>query len=120
MLRTLIGLLLVAHGLVTVAIWGPTYPAVPKGQLQPPNAAHSWILGDVRFFSLVLGVAVGLTLAIAGFGFLTHQSWWPVSAIGAGGASLLLFAVFFTPWWTVGIAISTGLIIAGMRSGVPG
>jgi hypothetical protein len=119
MWRTLLGLFLVAHGLVTVAIWGPTYPAVPEGQLQPPNAAHSWIFGDVRVFSLIFGVAVGLALAAAGFAFLTHQEWWPAVAIGAGVASLVLFAVFFTPWWTAGIAISTALIVGTLRAGVP-
>ena len=119
MWRTLIGLFLVAHGLVTVAIWGPSYPAVPEGQLQPPNAANSWILGDARAFSLIFGVVVGLALAAAGIGFLTHQSWWPPVAIGAGAASLLLFGIFFTPWWTVGIAISAGLIFAATRADLP-
>lgn len=116
MWRTLIGLFLVAHGLVTIAIWAPRYPAVPEGQLQPPDAAHSWIFGDVRAFSLVFGVAVGVALAIAGFGFLTHQGWWPPFAIGAGVASLLLFAVFFTPWWLAGIAISAAFVIGAIRS----
>jgi hypothetical protein len=116
MWRTLIGLFLVAHGLVTIAIWGPRYPAVPEGQLQPPDAAHSWIFGDVRLPSLIIGVAVGVALAIAGFGFLTHQAWWPPVAIGAGVASLLLFAAFFTPWWLAGIAISTAFVIAAFRS----
>lgn len=116
MLRILIGLFLVAHGLITIAIWGPTYPAVPEGQLQPPNTSHSWIFGDVRLFSLIFGVAVGVGLAIAGLGFLTHQGWWPPFAIGAGVASLLLFAVFFTPWWLAGIAISTAFVIGALGS----
>jgi hypothetical protein len=119
MWRTLVGLFLVAHGLVTVAMWGPRYPAVPEGQVQPPNPAHSWIFGDVRMLSLILGVAVGLALAVAGVGFLTHQGWWPPVAIGAGAASLLLFGIFFTPWWVVGMATSAGLIVAALRAGVP-
>ena len=118
MMRTLIGLFLIAHGVVTVAMWGLKYPAVPEGQLQPPNPAHSWIFGDVRSFSSIFGVAVGLALVAAGFGFLTDQQWWPAAGAGAGAASLLLFAVFFTPWWTVGIAISTGLVIAAVRTGI--
>ena len=115
MWRSLVGMFLIAHGLVTIAMWGPTYPAVPKGQLQPPNPAHSWVLGDVRTFSLVFGVVAGVALTVAGVGFLTHQAWWPPVAIGAGATSLLLFAVFFTPWWTAGIAISTGLVVAALR-----
>jgi len=79
MWHTILGLFLVAHGLVTVAIWGPRYPAAPEGQLQPPDPAHSWIFGDVRTSSLIFGVLVGLALALAGFGFLTDQTWGPRS-----------------------------------------
>ena len=115
-MRALVGLFLVAHGLVTIAIWGVSYPAVPEGQVQPPNPAHSWMLGDGRTFSLIFGIAVGLALAVAGFGFLTHQDWWTTAAIGAGVASLALFAVFFTPWWTAGIAISAAFVIGALRA----
>ena len=117
MWRTLIGLFLVAHGLVTVAMWGPRYSTVPEGRIQPPDPAHSWIFGDVRMVSLVFGVTVGLALAVAGIGFLTNQTWWPLVAAGAGAASLLLFGVFFTPWWGAGIAISTALIVGALRAG---
>jgi hypothetical protein len=105
-----------AAGNRTVGDVGPRYPAVPEGQLQPPNPAHSWILGDVRTFSMIFGLVAGIALALAGIAFLTHQTWWPVAAIAAGLASLVPFAVFFTPWWTVGIAISTGLVIAAFRA----
>jgi hypothetical protein len=118
MTRFLLGAFLVPHGLVTMAIWGPSYPTVPEGQLQPPNPAHSWIFGDVRLLSLIFGVAIGIALAVAGVGFLTHQSWWPPVAAGAGITSLLLFAVFFTPWWLAGIAISAALVIGAFRASV--
>lgn len=117
MWRTVIGLFLMAHGLVTVALWGPRYPAVPEGRLQPPDPAHSWIFGDVRVFSLLLGVAVGLVLVAAGLGILTDQAWWPPVAAVAGGASLLLFGIFFTPWWVAGIAISTALVAGALLAG---
>jgi hypothetical protein len=65
---------------------------------------------SVRAFSPVFEVAIGLALAIAGTGFLTQQTWWPSVAVGAGLASILLLAVFFTPWWFAGIAISTALV----------
>lgn len=115
MSRSLVGLLIVAHGLVTIAIWSAKYPAVAEGQVQPPNPSHSWIFGDVRTFSLLFGVAVGLALAVAGFGFLTEQVWWPTFAVWAGAASLLLFAVFFSPWWVAGIAISATLVVSAWR-----
>jgi len=115
-MRTLTGLFLVAHGLLTAGIWGLRFPAVPEGQVQPPDPAHSWLLGDARVTSMILGIFAGVVLAIAGFGFLTDQSWWTHAAVGGGAASLLLFAVFFTPWWLAGIAISIALIIGALGS----
>jgi len=117
MSRTLVGLFLIAHGFVTLAMWVPEYAAVPEGQVQPPNPSHSWVFGDARRLSVVLGVLVGLALAAAGVAFLTDQGWWPQLAIASGGASLVLFGVFFTPWWLAGIAISTALIVGALRAG---
>ena len=117
-MRTLIGLFLVAHGLVTALIWGSPKAAVAEGQWQPPDPSHSWLLGDLRTLSVVLGLIIGVALAIAGFGFLTHQTWWPTVGLAAGASSLLLFALFFTPWWLAGIAISGALIIGAARIGV--
>jgi hypothetical protein len=114
--HALVGLLFVAHGLVTVAIWGPKYPALAEGQLQPPNPAHSWLLGDERFLSMILGIAVGLALIAAGVGFLTDQPWWPAVGVTAAAASLVLFAVFFTPWWIIGIGVSVALLFAGLHA----
>jgi hypothetical protein len=116
MSRTLIGLLIIAHGLVIIAMWAPTYSVAPRGTRQPPNPAHSWILGDVRAFSLFFGIIVGLALAVAGIGYLGDLAWWPEVAVVAGVASLFLFAIFFTPWWAAGIAISIGLIIGAVST----
>ncbi|MGH2808672.1 MAG: hypothetical protein ACRDKT_15515 [Actinomycetota bacterium] len=117
MWRILLGLLVVAHGVVTVAIWASPTPASVEGRMTPPDPAHSWIFGDARALSVELGIAVGLALVLAGIGFLTDQSWWPSVAVGAGAASLLLFGMFFTPWWAAGIAISVAAVIAGLRAG---
>ena len=115
-MRTVVGLFLVAHGLVIAGIWGPRIPVAPEGERQPPDPAHSWLLGDVRTLSLRFGVAVGLAVAIAGVAFLAHASWWPLAAAGAGVASLCLFALFFTPWWIGGIGISAAFVVGALRA----
>lgn len=115
-MRTLLGLAVVAHGFVTAAIWVSPLPAVADGQLQPPNPTHSWLLGDVRLLSLIFGVVVGVALIVTGVGFLMDQTWWPAAALAAGSASLLLFAAFFTPWWSAGIVISVALVMGALRA----
>jgi len=114
-MRAFLGFFLVAHGVVTAFIWGAPKLSVPEGQVQPPDPSHSWLLGDVRGISVALGVTTGIALAAAGVAFLTHQLWWPAAAIAAGGASFVLFAIFFTPWWLAGIAISASLVIGALR-----
>jgi hypothetical protein len=115
-MRTVVGLFLVAHGIVMALIWVGPKPSGAQGRLQPPDPSHSWVFGDIRSSSVILGLIVGVALAFAGVGFLTQQTWWPPAAIGAGVASLLLFAVFFTPWWSAGIAISAALIVGALRA----
>lgn len=113
MWRILLGGFVVAHGLVTIAIWSPS----PKtGEPAPPmDTSHSWLLGDARSVGLMLAIAAGLAIAVTGIAFLAHLSWWPVAGIVGGGLSLLLFVLFFTPWWLAGIAISAGLVVAAAR-----
>lgn len=115
MLRSLLGALVVAHGLVTIAIWAPNPQTV---KIPPPmDTSHSWLLGDARTIALALATAAGVSIAVAGIAFLVHAPWWPLGALVSGGLSLLLFGLFFTPWWLAGIAISSGLVVAAVRAG---
>lgn len=114
MLRNLLGAFLVAHGLVTIAIWSPN-PATVK-PTPPMDTSHSWLLGDTRGLALALAITAGLLIVIAGIAFLAHAEWWPLAALISGGVSLLLFGLFFTPWWLAAIAISTGMVLAAVRA----
>lgn len=71
MTRFLLGAFVVAHGLVTIAIWSPN----PRTVDPPPpmNTSHSWLLGEARSVALTLAIAAGVAIAAAGVGFLTHQ-----------------------------------------------
>lgn len=114
MTRTLLGLFVVAHGLVTIAIWSPN-PKTAAADM-PMDTGHSWLLGDARGLALALAVIAGLTMVAGGVAYLADQSWWTVMGIAGGGLSLLLFALFFTPWWAAGIAISAGLVYAAAQA----
>jgi hypothetical protein len=116
MWRTVFGVLVVAHGLLTIVIWTPN-PRTLTGDA-PMDTSHSWLLGDARTVSLGLAVIAGFVIAAAGVGILAHQEWWTAAGVLGGVLSLVLFGLFLTPWWAAAIAISTALIVVAMRDGI--
>jgi hypothetical protein len=111
MLRVLIGLFLVAHGLVTFAMW-----AAPVGGQAPFNPGHSWLLGDTRALAFALAVVTGIAFIVTGGGFLAHQDWWAAAAVAAGALAVLLMALYFHPWLSAGILISAVILYAGAQA----
>jgi hypothetical protein len=79
MARLMLGAFVVAHGLVTAAMW-----ATPAKSGEPFRASHSWLLGDVRSLAVALALVAAIGFVLAGVGFLTHQSWWGRSGSGRG------------------------------------
>lgn len=116
MWRTMLGWFVVAHGSLTILIWAPNPQTLDANA--PMDTSHSWLLGDARTVSVVLAVVAGVVMAVAGVGFLTHQTWWTVAGMAGGVLSLVLFGLFFTPWWAAAIAISAALVVAAARSGL--
>jgi hypothetical protein len=116
MWRTAFGVLVVAHGLLTVGIWTPN-PRTLTGDA-PMDTSHSWLLGDARTVSLVLAVIAGFVVSAAGLGILAHQEWWTAAGLLGGVLSLVRFGLFFTPWWAAAIAISAALIVVAIRDGI--
>jgi hypothetical protein len=78
MIRILLGGLIIAHGLVTAAIW-----ASPAREGEPFRAAHSWVLGEARSLAMALALVAALGFVLAGTGFLAHQAWWGAFGVGA-------------------------------------
>lgn len=113
MLRNIAGLLVLVHGFITIAIWVPNPQHVQPAP--PMDTSHSWLLGQARGVSVALAVAAGVLLASAGIAFLSGAAWWPLAAIVSGVVSLILFGLFFTPWWLAAIAISAGLVVGAVR-----
>lgn len=110
MWRTVLGTLLIAHGLVVILIWTPR----PSTEA-PMDTSRSWLLGEARRASLLLAVTAGLLIAASGAGWLSDQDWWALLGLAGGAVSLVLFGVFFTPWWLLGATISTTLVIVAFR-----
>jgi hypothetical protein len=111
MVRFLLGAFVIAHGLVTAAVW-----ATPAKAGEPFRATHSWLLGDARSLAVALALAAAIGFVIAGVGFLADRSWWGALGIGAGTVSLALMALYFNPWLLAGIAISGGVLYAGAQA----
>ena len=111
MVRVLIAAFIVAHGLVTAFIW-----ASPPRDGEPFRATHSWVLGDNRPLAVALATIAAAGFAFAGLGVLVNEGWWGVFGLAAGAVSLVLMALYFNPWLLAGIAISTGVLYAGVQT----
>ena len=107
MFGILLGLFVIAHGLVHLAVWGP-----PPSNDAPIQTARSWLLGDMR--PLAVGLAIGATvlLTAGGIAVLTEAGWWPWLVIAGSAVSVLLMALTFTPWWLFGLAIDAAVVRA--------
>jgi len=110
-MRWIAGAFIVAHGLVTAGIW-----SAPAKADAPFQATHSWLLGDTRGLATAVPIAAALGFVLAGIGDVGHQTWWAGFGIGAGALALLLMVVYFNPRLTVGIAISAGIVVAGVQT----
>jgi hypothetical protein len=110
-LALILGALIVVHGLIIAAIW-----ALPAGEDAPFDPAHSWLLGDVRGVSVVLGILVALAFVATGVGVFGHLAWWPSSAIVAGFAGAVLMILWFDPWLSLGLGISVAVLVAGVSA----
>lgn len=109
-MRVMLGILIMAHGLIHLAIWLPS----PKADA-PMQKGRSWLLGDVRALSLALSLALavvcGPVLIAGGVGYLASAAWWPVVVVAGAAVSAVLMAVTFTPWWLAALAIDVALIV---------
>ena len=109
--ESLLGTFIVAHGLLTALIW-----VMPANAEAPFRATHSWLVGDARPLAVVIALVAAAGFVLAGVGVIGQQAWWAFTGIGAGTAALLLMALYFNPWLLAGIAISAGILYAGIQA----
>jgi predicted exporter len=110
-IRVLLGAFIVAHGLLTAFIW-----VSPAKADAPFRATHSWLVGDARPLAVVIALVAAAGFVVAGVGVITQQAWWAMTGVGAGAVALLLMTLFFNPWLLAGIAISAGVLYAGVQA----
>jgi hypothetical protein len=114
MVRTVVGLLLIAHGLVHLLYLmprpedDPSYPFVPETRwsaklvgLEPSTA---------KIVAVSLAVAVAVVLLLSGIALFADADIWKVAAATGSLLSLALLLLFFHPWLTIGIAIDAAIL----------
>jgi hypothetical protein len=101
-----IGLFLIAHGLVHLAMYAP-----PAASDAPFDPARSWVFRRrLRPLAFVLAMIAAAILVVAGIGLLAHQDWWQAVTVVGASASLAVLVLFFHPWLSLGVAIDVAMI----------
>jgi hypothetical protein len=121
--RLVLGLFLIAHGLVHLLYVVPE-PAQKSGDLEWPfHLERPWLLssigleqGAVRSIGLVLMIGTTAGFAIAGIALLANLGWWSGAAIAGAVVSTALLALYFHPLLALGLAINAFVLsVAWLR-----
>jgi uncharacterized membrane protein YphA (DoxX/SURF4 family) len=107
MLRVLLGVFFIAHGLVHVAIWAPKYDP----EKVPFDASHSWLLGDRRPLARVLAYSAAAILVVAGNLLLAQGGWWRPTVVVGLTVSTVLLLLYFNRWYLFILAVNIALIV---------
>jgi len=124
MLKTLIALFLIAHGLVHAGLAAAPIPNDPDSK---PGAfftsiSRSWLLPQlglnpaaVQWIGIILVVLATLGFVLAGlgvFGVSGLTAVWRTVAVVSACVSLLLLVLFWHLWLIVGVLIDVGILVA--------
>lgn len=114
MVRVVLGLVLVAHGLVHLMWWAPS-----DDPAWPFRLDRSWLLreGTRRPVAVAL-----ISVVVAGFALVGLAVWgvpglasvWPALTVGAALASLALLVLYFDRQLLWGVAIDPALIVVAL------
>jgi hypothetical protein len=121
-LRTLIGVLLVLHGLIhgILALIPNPDAAKPVVATFFSAWAGSWLrsgLSDrtLQTIAIALAVVAGTGFLAAGlalFGFVLPHDWWRPLALASSAVSLVLCVLFWNVYLIVGPVVAVGIIVA--------
>ncbi len=106
-IRIVVGVLLVAHGLVHLLYLVDDVPefTLDRSRLVPESARRG-----VGLALLTVTVAASVALGLAVWGVPVLSGAWPALAIATSVASLLLLALFWNTRLIFGVAIDVALI----------
>jgi uncharacterized membrane protein YphA (DoxX/SURF4 family) len=106
LLRVLLSVFFIAHGLVHVAIWAPKYDP----EKAPFDASHSWLLGDRRPLARVVAFLAAAILIVAGIALIAQGEWWRPTAVVGLSVSTALLLLYFNRWYLFILAVNIALI----------
>jgi hypothetical protein len=114
LIRIVLGVLLVAHGLVHLLWFAPH-----DDQAWPFRLDRSWLAPEatrkpIAVVFVTLGVVGVALLALAVWGVPGVTSIWPVLAVAAALASLAALVLFFDRQLLWGVAIDVAVILVAM------
>jgi hypothetical protein len=122
MTTLLVAAFLVAHGLVHLAVWLP-HPAPQEGKPAPFAPDHSALLTvaavpavGARRVSQILAVTAAAALVLAGVAVAFGVGEAVPLAVAGAFAGLLLKAIFFNPWLTLGVALDLLVLAMALAS----
>ena len=117
--RWVIGLFLIAHGLIHASYLTKPPPGKPGEPQWPFHLDRSWFLSSVglgaravRLVGAFLVVAVVVGFALAGVGLLLQQGWWRPVGVVSAAASFLQLALYLHPWLVLGLGVDAAIIVA--------
>ena len=105
-MSALLGVFLIAHGLVHLAIW--LMPLQPDAPFDP---RHSWLLGQIEVPARLLAAIAGAAFCLAGVLGIADAEPAAPTALAASAVSLILIALTFNPWLLLAIAIDVAIAI---------
>lgn len=115
---------LVAHGLLHLAIWLPR-PEPDPDRPPPFEPDHSGVLTALHVptttthrLSTTIAVVAAVSYVVAGLGVALSTSWVVGATVVAAVVGIVLKAVYFHPWLTIGLALD-GLVLSAALASWP-
>ncbi|HEX6230809.1 MAG TPA: hypothetical protein VF029_03775 [Actinomycetota bacterium] len=123
MLRIVVGLFLIAHGLVHLLYLGPRPEDDPRFPFVPEDRWFARAVGlepgGAKAVAGGIAIACALVLLVSGIAlFVDADLWEPTAAIGAV-ISLVVLLLFFHRWLLIGIAIDVAILASVWSLHVP-